>query len=578
MISLVYSQNAQKRRRQMENMFKNLPIGKKLRNAFIIILGCSILSSLISIVGIFMEKDQLTYFYDTPYKNAVAATISRMNLQSTMRLLLRAITTNDSFLTETYMDEIQKNTDDYRIQLAILNQNSPATELLNKIDSIATELKPIREKVMELARANKMEEALEVYNSGYEPLAQSLLKTLNEITDHEENNATNSYKKGNSIGNIMSITSIVFSFGILLLILYFSRLLTKMFTTPVIELENAARAMADGNLDISITYESNDEFGVLSASLKKLVGLLQFIIPDIQYILGEMATGNFAIVSKNSNSYIGSFMPILNAMRGIKANLSDTIGQIQISSLQVKAGAQNMSDGAQTLAQSATTQASTVQELTATSSELNNQITEDSKRAKAVSKNVQAVGNNAQMSQEQMSKVVSAIENISDTSKQIQMIINSIEEIASQTNLLSLNASIEAARAGEAGRGFAVVANEIGKLATESAQAATNTRNLIKVSINEIEKGNVIVQETSIFLNNVLTSITGIVQSVNDISSSTEKQAISINELGRAIEEIAASTEDNSAVAEESSATSEELFAQAENLNDLIGKFKIEKI
>lgn len=560
----------------MKKLLKNLPIGKKLKNTFIIIIACSILSVAISITGIFMVRSQLTYFYDIPYQNAVAATISRRDMQSIMRVLLRACTTDDSSMTEIYMTEIQKDADDYQNKISFLTKNSSAKELLIKIESISSELRPIREKIMKLTRENSNEEAIKAYNNEYEPIAQQLLSTLTDLGDVAEGNAKRSYDQGNFISIAVSVILSIVSIGSILLIFIFSQILTKMFTDPVSELENAAKLLSEGNLDVNITYESKDEFGVLSTSLKNVAKLLQTIIPDIQFYLGEMADGDFTVNSKCKDNYIGCYIPILEAVNGIKTSLGEVLGQIQEASKQVQAGAQNMSEGAQSLAESTTTQASTVEELTATASELSTQVSEDFIRADAVSNDVKAVGNDAQMSQERMSRVVDAMGNISDTSKQIEMIIKSIEEIASQTNLLSLNASIEAARAGEAGKGFSVVANEIGKLATQSAQAATNTRNLIQISINEINKGNDIVHDTSIFLNNVLKSITGIVVSVNEISNSTERQATSINEISKAIEQIASSTGDNSAIAEESSATSEELFAQAENLNDLIERFKID--
>lgn len=561
----------------MEKMFKNLAIGGKLRRVFLIIIGYSILSVVISIVGILLIRGQLTYFYNTPYKNAVAATTFRRDLQSGMRNLLRSITTNDPSTTETYLTELQQDADSMSTQYEFLKQNSSATELLAQIETATAELKTVREKVINLARANKNEEALEVYNNEYEPTAQPLIQALKDLGSYAENNAVLTYKQADLMSIISTVVPILFSLFNLIQIIYFSRLLTKIFTTPINELESAAKSMAEGNLDVVITYESKDELGVLAQSLNKVVQLFQTIIPDVQYCLGEMANGNFMVNSKCGESYIGSYAPIIEAMRKIKSSLSETLGQIQNASQQVQAGAQNMSEGAQSLAEGVTTQASTVEELTATANELSNQVIEDSKRAKTVRNDVQAVGRDARMSQEQMDIVVSAMGNINDASKQIEMIINSIEEIASQTNLLSLNASIEAARAGEAGKGFAVVANEIGKLASESAQAAVNTRNLIQVSINEIEKGNNIVRDTSVSLNNVLSSITTIVESVNEISESTERQATSIGEISKAIDQVASATQDSSAIAEESSATSEELFAQAESLNGLVDSFQIEE-
>ncbi len=559
----------------MNKMFKDLAISKKLSTAFMAIIICFVISIGVSIIGIFMVGNQLTYFYQTPYKNAVSATMYRRDLQSAMKGLLQSITTNDTTQTEDFLKVVQEDVDDQTKQREFLKGNSSATDLLKQVEDASNVLAPHREKIMGLARENKADEALEIYYNDYMPATKPLIAALTSLGQYQEDNAVKSYDSANLTRIVVTLVLVIVAGFSLFMTVYLSRFLSKLLTTPISELRGVAEAMAEGNLNVNIEYESEDELGNLADSLKKLIGRFQAIIPDVQYCLGEMADGDFTVKSKCTNDYIGDFFPILEAMRGIKNNLNDVLGQIQDASNQVQAGAQNMSEGAQSLAEGSTTQASSVEELTATVNEVSDQVVSDAKRAKEVSKDAERVGNDAQTSQHQMEDVVKAMENISSTSNQIEMIINTIEEIASQTNLLSLNASIEAARAGEAGKGFAVVANEIGKLASQSAEAATNTRNLIQVAMGEIQNGNKIVDDASNSLNSVLKSITGIVVAVDEISQSSEKQSESMNQISQAIEEIASVTEDTSAVAEESSATSEELFAQSENLNELIGRFVI---
>jgi methyl-accepting chemotaxis protein len=183
----------------------------------------------------------------------------------------------------------------------------------------------------------------------------------------------------------------------------------------------------------------------------------------------------------------------------------------------------------------------------------------------------------AAVSQDKMTELTEAMERIENTSNEIKNIIGGIEDIAAQTNLLSLNASIEAARAGAAGKGFAVVADQIGKLAEQSEQSAVNTRNLIETSISEVSGGSQITSETADALKRVIDGLNEIVQSMADVQSASNKQTTAIEQIEEGVSQISTVVQSNSAAAEESSATSEELSAQAQSLNDLVSQFKLEE-
>ena len=248
---------------------------------------------------------------------------------------------------------------------------------------------------------------------------------------------------------------------------------------------------------------------------------------------------------------------------------------INESSEHVSVGANELALASQVLAEGAEAQASSVQQLTATTNtvvdqvELNRQKAEDSAKATAQAATI------IEQNQENMKMMMDAMDKIHQTSQQVVGIIQTIEDIASQTNLLSLNASIEAARAGEAGKGFAVVADEIGKLALESSQAASTTKELIEISMEEINKGNSIAENA---MNSLIKSVTAVGQ-VNEMIQETSEnaavQAESMKQLQAGIEEISHGIQDNSAASQETSATSEELASQAELLNKMVQKFEL---
>ena len=559
----------------MEKIFKDMKIGKKLTTVFMIIMALLVVVVVVAVIGLFTVGNKLEYFYNTPFQNSVQANLARRNAQTMQKNIVASLLSTDEEFTDNYLKEAESNFEEMLANVTYLQENASAAEAIKKGDAALAAYMPVHEKILELAYANHIDEAITYYEATYVPTIQPVLDALMDLGNAADTNAAGAFADGDSLKNMVIILMVAVAVVALLITLYFSQFLRKIITKPIFELEEAGTALASGNLDVSITYDSKDELGDLSGSIGDVVRMFQTIIPDVQYCLGEMANGNFDIHSKAPDSYIGDFEPIRTAMTEIKQSLSDVLRQIQDSSVQVQAGAQNMSEGAQGLAEGATDQASAVEELTASMNELSNQVEIDAKKAENASDDAKKVGVEAQDSQSHMEDMVLAMTSISQTSSQIELIIGSIEEIASQTNLLSLNAAIEAARAGEAGKGFAVVADEIRQLAAQSADAATNTRNLIQTSLKEITKGNDIVTETSESLKTVLNNINQIIVSIEEIKNSSEQQATAMGEISNGIDQISSVVQDTSATAEESAAVSEELFAQAENLNELVAKFKL---
>lgn len=236
-----------------------------------------------------------------------------------------------------------------------------------------------------------------------------------------------------------------------------------------------------------------------------------------------------------------------------------------------------MSQSAQTLAEGATEQAGAVEELTATIEDVTSIAEKSAEQAGHAYKQAAEFTEQAQSSRRELNELVHAMENISNTSKQIENIISEIEDIASQTNLLSLNASIEAARAGEAGKGFAVVADQIGKLASDSANSAVNTRQLIGKSIEEINNGNQITTEATAALEQVIAGISLLAGTSKETSDMSSEQAKTMLQIKQGVEDISQVVQSNTASAQETSATSEELSAQSENLKNLVGQFELKK-
>ena len=369
--------------------------------------------------------------------------------------------------------------------------------------------------------------------------------------------------------------SLVFVVGFVFVVINVRRISGKI-VSPLIELNETAEQLAAGNLDVTIDVSSEDEVGDLGRSIEKTVNRLkEYIdyIDEISEVLAAMANGKLAIDLKYA--YVGEFQKVKEALIHISSSMTDVMTNIAETANQVSVGSDDLAKAAQGLAEGSESQAAAVEELLATATTVAEQVEENKNDSERSAQHTQEVTAMMEESQHQMDMMRQAMDNIYEASQKVVGIIKTIEDIAEQTNLLSLNASIEAARAGEAGRGFAVVAGEIGNLANESGRAVNTTRELISVSLDEIEKGNALAKEVVESLSQAVAKVEEVNEMIQKSAESAEVQMQSVNQIRDGVEEMSQSIQDNSAMAEETSATSEELAAQAVTLNELVQMFEI---
>lgn len=389
--------------------------------------------------------------------------------------------------------------------------------------------------------------------------------------------------QGNALSGILTVISIVLAIVLIIIMvtstiasLKLGKKIAQGIVTPMNALIERFRTFATGDLSSPFPeVETEDEVAEMIKEASEMATTLNIIINDAGEILGEMAGGNYAVSSKAGEKYTGDFEKLRSAMRTMRNQMRTTLQSIEEASTQVSAGAENLAEASQNLAEGATEQAGAVEELQATITTITENIQILAKSADDAYGEAKMYAEESDKSRSEMDTMVRAMERIDETSKKIGNIISEIEDIASQTNLLSLNASIEAARAGEAGRGFSVVADQIRQLAEQSTKSAVDTRELIEGALQEVNEGNRAAESVAASIETVVEGMKKISGVCEGASAFAKAQAEAMSQAEQGVNQISEVVQSNSATAQESSATSEELSAQAINLNELISQFTL---
>lgn len=555
---------------------KDVPMKKKLSALSKIFIAGMILIAVFAAAGLWMVRTQSVSITGNWMPSAILAEDLK-GLTADFRILQYGHIVSSSEETrknyEKEMEQLLAVIDERTLLYESYVKKAEDRVLLEEAKKEWATYLEVSEQIMELSWAGESVQAGELMASQAEEYYKSFSSAMEKIVEYNAAGSSAASRKVESTYLFSMIIMLVCAVAAVMVGSTVSVAVRTIVVKPLREIAKAMEGIQEGDLDTKLEYEAKDEFGELSNRIREFINNLVAIIRDESAILEKMAGGNFDVTSYQKDRYKGDFQSILNSMREIKHELGSTIANISKTSQQVNAASEQMAVSAQSLAEGSSEQAESVQQIAEMVSDMGEKALSGAKRAGEASNYADEVKEQARIGNAQMDRMMGEMDIISQTSKEIESIIGTIEEIAEQTNLLALNASIEAARAGEAGKGFAVVASEIGKLAGQSSEAATNTRELIQKSIGEVESGNDIARATAEAFYAVNDGIKKVVELNGIVRKDCETQAQAVNEINEGIEVISGVVESNSAAAQESSATSQELAAHAQTLQAMLAQF-----
>lgn len=462
--------------------------------------------------------------------------------------------TLSSFILNDSNEVMYHKTLEYGSSLESANTDGGLTDLLNMLNdpaynksSINTSFEGIAKQAVYTSLDNGMTLVFTVYNS--------------EI---------------NSQRNIIIFASIGIEVIVIAIGTVLAMIIARNMTKPLLRLSGAAERIADGELDVEVNDDGKDEIGALSRSFSKTASRLSSYVScinEISDVLNDIADGklDFSL----TNDYAGEFAKIKTALENISDSLNETMNDIRCASEQVAGGAEQVASGAQALSQSSTEQAASIQELTEAVSSLEGKIQTNSESVRSAFGAAEKAAAGMKESSGNMSRMMTAMAEINDASEQINHIVKTVDGIATQTNILAINAAIEAARAGEAGKGFSVVAGEIQSLASKTAEATKDIAELVKNVMERVAHGTEAADSTEKSLESVVEVSMTIENELNGIAAGSEEQTRAAERISERITEISNAVQTNSATAEQSAAASEEMSSQAQLLQERISRFKL---
>ena len=550
---------------------KNMKVGVQILLSSGITLVLAVLMVIISII----EINSVQAKYQGILSGQIAAVHSVQSSGTELNAAARLLRDMALFgYSEETDSQIDASIDSIRSSIdtvkTISGQSGTAMQTYTSaVDTWLTKAETIRSNIKE----GKITESRELLQNECTPALNAAIEAGDALTGEVDTASRSIVAGARSEARRNVIVLAVLVVVMVLVNSFFSTRLVNAVVKPLHEAEEAVVAFSKGDLSHEVSFESQNEIGVMCDAVRTSQKIVGEVISDIVGVTKSLAAGDLTV--EINREYPGQFAPIKKNLDYLFDNLNSTMSEIKRAADQVAAGSDQVSVGSQSLAQGATEQASAVEELSATINEIEASAKTNADAARDAKAKSDMAAGQVQISNEHMHEMHQAMEDIYSGQLDTEKIIETIENIAFQTNILALNAAVEAARAGMAGKGFAVVADEVRNLAAKSDQAAKQTKQRIEDSMTSVRRGRELVGNVNASIEKTVELASHAISSMQQVAENSINQASAIEQLTTGIDQISAVVQTNSATSEESAAASEELSSQAVMMKQELQRFKL---